>query len=149
MILQMADEEKKQAKEAEKAQKQAEKEALKAKKERIKASKPKKAKDGNIFKRMGRAIKKFFKDFKGTCKKIVWPDAKTVWKKSGIVLVVVLLVGAGVWLVDFAFQRSVRGVQHLAENYHEGKAEEESESAAAEEASDEFVLPESDTADAK
>ena len=39
--------------------------------------------------RTSKGTKKFFKDFKGECKKIVWPDAKTVLKSTGIVLLVV------------------------------------------------------------
>ncbi len=106
----MADENKQVDKEALKAQKQAEKEALKAKKERIKQSKPKK--EGNIFTRMFKAIKKFFKDFKGTCKKVIWPDRKTVFKNTLIVLVTVIIVGAGIWLADYAFTQGIRGVQN-------------------------------------
>lgn len=134
----MADENKQVDKEALKAQKQAEKEALKAKKERIKQSKPKK--EGNVFTRMLNAIKKFFKDFKGTCKKVIWPDRKTVLKNTLIVFVTVIIVGAGIWIVDFAFSRGIRGVQDaIAESVsiseeeaalEEGDAEDESETAA-------------------
>ena len=106
----MADEKRQADKEALKAQKQAEKEALKAKKERIKQSKPKK--EGNIFTRMLNAIKKFFKDFKGTCKKVIWPDRKTVLKNTLIVFITVVVVGAGIWIVDFAFSRGIRGIQN-------------------------------------
>lgn len=105
----MADENRQVDKEALKAQKQAEKEALKAKKERIKQSKPKK--EGNVFTRMFAAIKKFFKDFKGTCKKVIWPDRKTVLKNTLIVLVTVVIVGAGIWLADFAFSQGIRAIQ--------------------------------------
>ena len=127
MILQVADEKKQADKEALKAQKQAEKEALKAKKERIKQSKPKKSDQGNIFVRMGRAIKKFFKDFKGTCKKVIWPDRKTVLRNTLIVFVTVLIVGVGIWLVDFAFTRGIRGVQNAVEEHV--SAQEENEAA--------------------
>ena len=106
----MADENKQVDKEALKAQKQAEKDALKAKKERIKQSKPKK--EGNFFTRMLKAIKKFFKDFKGTCKKVIWPDRKTVLRNTLIVLVTVVIVGAGIWLADFAFSQGIRGIQN-------------------------------------
>ena len=112
----MADENKKVDKEALKAQKQAEKEALKAKKERIKQSKPKKSDQGNIFVRMWNAIKKFFKDFKGTCKKVIWPDRKTVLKNTLIVFVTVLIVGIGIWIVDFGLTKSIRGIQNAMDN---------------------------------
>lgn len=112
----MADENKKVDKEALKAQKQAEKEALKAKKERIKQSKPKKSDQGNIFVRMWNAIKKFFKDFKGTCKKVIWPDRKTVLKNTLIVFVTVLIVGIGIWIVDFGLTKGIRGIQNAMDD---------------------------------
>lgn len=115
MIKRVADEKKQADKEALKAQKKAEKEALKAKKERIKQSKPKKSAQGNIFVRMGRAIAKFFKDFRGTCKKVIWPDRKTVLKNTLIVFITVVIVGAGIWIFDFALSRSIRGVQNVIE----------------------------------
>ena len=118
----MADENKQVDKEALKAQKQAEKDALKAKKERIKQSKPKK--EGNFFTRMLKAIKKFFKDFKGTCKKVIWPDRKTVLKNTLIVLLVTVIVGAGIWLADFAFTQGIRGVQNAIDGGNETATEE-------------------------
>ena len=110
----MADENKQVDKEALKAQKQAEKEALKAKKERIKQSKPKK--EGNVFTRAAAAVKKFCKDFKGTCKKVIWPDRKTVLRNTLIVFLVTIVVGAGIWVADFAFSRGIRGIQSVIEN---------------------------------
>ena len=41
---------------------------------------PKKKK--NVFVSMGKNIKKFFKDLRGECKKVVWPDSKTVLKSG-------------------------------------------------------------------
>ncbi len=137
MILQVADENKKAEKEALKAQKKAEKEALKAKKERIKQSKPKKSDRGNIFVRMGRAIKKFFKDFRGTCKKIIWPDRKTVMKNTLVVFVTVLVIGIGIWLVDFAFTSGVGALTDAAEAYAAEQESIEEASAEAEEEEDE------------
>lgn len=130
----MADENKKVDKEALKAQKQAEKEALKAKKERIKQSKPKK--EGNVFTRMLNSIKKFFKDFKGTCKKVIWPDRKTVFKNTGIVIVTVVIVGVGIWIADFAFSRGIRGIQNVISNE---SVSEEAEDNKTEDASNEDV----------
>ncbi len=56
--------------------------------------------NGNIFVRAGKAIKKFCKDIKGEIKKIVWPDAKTVLKSTGIVLAVVAICGLAIFAVD-------------------------------------------------
>lgn len=94
-------------KEAQKLAKEAQKAAEKAKKERIKQSKPKK--EGNAFSRAGNGIKKFWKDFTGTCKKIVWPGGKQVLKSSLVVLVSIIVVGA----VIFGFDT---GINALFEN---------------------------------
>lgn len=99
---------KQQQKLDEKEAKRAAKEALKDKKERIKKNKPKKNEDApNIFVRILNAIKRFFKDFKGTAKKVVWPDRKTVLKSSLVVFAVVIVVGAGIWLVDYGLSTSI------------------------------------------
>ena len=79
--------------------------------------KPAKAKKGNIFARMGKAIKGFIKDFRGETKKIVWPGAKEVIKSTGVVLLAVLVIGAGIWLVDWLLSLGVDGVMELAEKY--------------------------------
>ena len=104
-------------KEALKAAKEAEKAAKKAKQERIKQSKPKK--DGSAFSRAGKTVKKFFKDFAGTCKKIVWPTGKQVIKNSLVVLATIIVIGAVVALIDFGltkiFDLGEQGVVSLAE----------------------------------
>ena len=79
--------------------------------------KPAKAKKGNIFVRIGKAIKGFIKDFRGETKKIVWPGAKEVLKSTGVVLVAVLIIGAGIWLVDWLLSLGVDGVMNLADKY--------------------------------
>ncbi len=83
-----------------------------------------KAKKGNIFVRMGKAIKGFIKDFKGETKKIVWPGAKEVIKSTGVVLLAVLVIGAGIWLVDWLLSLGVDGVMELAEKYGRSASEE-------------------------
>ncbi len=104
-------------KEALKSAKEAEKAAKKAKQERIKQSKPKK--DGSAFSRAGKTVKKFFKDFTGTCKKIVWPSGKQVVKNSLVVLATIIVIGAVVALFDFGltkiFDLGEQGVVSLAE----------------------------------
>lgn len=104
----MADEKKTLSKEEAAAQKAAAKAAEKERKERIKRNKPKEPKP-NIFVRIWTAIKRFFKDFRGTCKKVIWPDGKTVFKSSIVVLVCTLIIGIGVWLVDWGLSAMVKG----------------------------------------
>lgn len=78
-----------------------------------KASKKKAGKNGdrpNFFVRAAKAIAKFFKDLKGETKKIVWPNAKTVLKNTGIVLAVVLIVGIGIWLIDWGLSAGIDAI---------------------------------------
>ncbi len=56
--------------------------------------------NGNWFQRAGKAIKKFFKDVKGEVKKIVWPDGKTVFKSTLVVLAAVAICGLAIFGVD-------------------------------------------------
>ena len=60
-----------------------------------------KSKKGNIFVRVGKAIKSFIKDFRGETKKIVWPGLRDVVKNGIIVLIMCGIVGIFIWLVDF------------------------------------------------
>ena len=53
-------------------------------------------------KNVGKAIARFFKDLRGETKKIVWPGPKMVVKSTGVVLATVLILGAGIWIIDFA-----------------------------------------------
>ena len=46
-------------------------------------------------------ISKFFREYKSEMKKISWPTFSEVVKNSLITLVVVLIVGAFIWLVDW------------------------------------------------
>ncbi|MBR6619982.1 MAG: preprotein translocase subunit SecE [Clostridia bacterium] len=94
-----------------------------------KASKKKAGKSGgpNIFVRMGKAIAKFFKDLKGETKKIVWPNAKSVLKNTGIVIAVVLIIGIGIWLVDWGLSAGIDAVLGINTSSSEETSEESSE----------------------
>ncbi len=89
-------------------------------------------KKGNVFKRMGKAIAKFFKEERSETKKIVWPDAKTVLKSTAVVLVVVAVLAVVLWLVDTGLIEGIRALVNLAENVgSEAAAEGETTTAAA------------------
>lgn len=107
----MADEIKKEAAETSKSKPE------KAKKDAAKKNSGKKSgeKKPNIFVRMGKAIAKFFKDERGECNKIVWPDRKTVLKSSLVVIVTVAILGVVIWLVDTGLSEGVRALINLAE----------------------------------
>lgn len=86
----------------------AEKKAKKAEKKSKKA--PSKFSPKNI----GKGIARFFKDLRGETKKIVWPDAKMVVKSTGVVLATVIIIGAGVWILDFAVSGGISALNNAA-----------------------------------
>ena len=94
----------------------------------------KKSDKPSFFTRAGKGTKKFIKDFKGECKKIVWPDAKTVLKSTGVVLLVVAIVAIAVGVIDFGLSTGVTSLKNLAmgetttqavEENHEGHDHED------------------------
>ena len=98
----------------------------------------KKSDKPSFFTRASKGTKKFVKDFKGECKKIVWPDAKTVLKSTGIVLLVVAIVAIAVGIVDFGLSTGVTSLKNLAmgetttqagEENHEGHDHEHEDEA--------------------
>ena len=64
------------------------------------ASKGDKSKDDKVS--FFKNIAKFFLDCKNEIKKIVWPTPKSVFKNTGIVLVVILIIGLFVFGLDTA-----------------------------------------------
>ena len=79
-------------------------------------------------KNIGKGIVRFFKDLRGETKKIVWPDAKMVVKSTGVVLATVLILGAGVWILDFAVSGGISALNNAAnetEVVTEASSEEE------------------------
>ena len=74
----------------------------------------KKSDKPSFFTRASKGTKKFVKDFKGECKKIVWPDAKTVLKSTGIVILVVAIVAIVVGVIDLGLSSGVKGLKNLA-----------------------------------
>lgn len=112
----------------------AEKVAAAEKKQNKKPANP----DGNFFVRAGKAIKKFCKDLKGEIKKIVWPDAKTVFKSTAIVLAVVLVVGLVIFGIDTLLTEGISLLQGLADK-KDTAAEVTTQAAAAINAADFFI----------
>ena len=106
----MADENKKVSAENTKPAKQVkDKKAEKpAKTAKVKDKKP------NVCVRMGRSIKKFFKELRGESKKVVWPDRKTVLKSSLVVIVSVVIIGVVIWLIDTGLSELVKLLINLA-----------------------------------
>ncbi|MBQ9329395.1 MAG: preprotein translocase subunit SecE [Oscillibacter sp.] len=50
----------------------------------------------------------WFREMKSELKKVVWPSRKTVAKNTGTVLLCSLLIGACIWIFDFAAQSVVK-----------------------------------------
>lgn len=90
-----------------------------AKADTSEASKAKKEKKASKFspKNIGKGIAHFFKDLRGETKKIVWPGRQMVIKSTGIVLAVILVIGAGIWLLDFALSGAVTAFNKAADNF--------------------------------
>lgn len=122
----MADEIKKEAAEQPKSKTKAEKTTKGNNAQKSNGDKDKKA---NIFVRMGRGIVKFFKDEKGECKKIVWPDRKTVLKSTLVVIVTVSILAVVIGLVDTGLSEGIKGLVNLAEKV--GNSEETAAAAGA------------------
>ena len=45
---------------------------------------------------------RWFREMKSELKKVVWPNKKTVLKNTGTVLLCSLVIGACIWIFDFA-----------------------------------------------
>ncbi len=66
-------------------------------------------------KKSKKAKKHFFKDLKGETKKIVWPGRKMVIKSTGVVLLAILVIGAGIWIIDYALSGAIKAFNEAAD----------------------------------
>ena len=78
-------------------------------------------------KNIGKGIVRFFKDLRGETKKIVWPDAKMVVKSTGVVLATILVLGAVVWIIDFAVSGGITALNSAANEVTEVVTEDASD----------------------
>lgn len=69
--------------------------ADKAEKEKAKAKAEKEKKPG-----IGKRIGRFFRELRSELKKVSWPTRADTLKKTGIVIVCVIVVGIIVWIFD-------------------------------------------------
>ena len=98
--------------------------ATKAKKTENKAKKaPSKFSPKNV----GKGIARFFKDLRGETKKIVWPGPKMIVKSTGIVLASILVLGAVVWIIDFAVSGGISALNSAANEVTEIVTEDASD----------------------
>ena len=61
-------------------------------------------------------IKSLFVDCKVELKKIVWPSQKTVWKNTGIVLMMISIMGVFVALLDTGLMQLLSLVMSISSN---------------------------------
>lgn len=61
-------------------------------------------------------IRSFFVDCKVELKKIVWPSQKTVWKNTGIVLMMIFIMGVFVALLDAGLMQLLSLVMSISRN---------------------------------
>lgn len=54
----------------------------------------------NVFVRFGKGIGRFFRDGRSEIKKVVWPKPKSVFKNAGIVLLIIIVLGAFIFGLD-------------------------------------------------
>ena len=113
------------------------------KEEKVSAKKDAPQKPKKPKKHVWAAIKKWFKDMRGENKKIVWPSRKMVLKSTGVVIAAILVIGIGIWILDFAISGAVGAVNKAAQN-----AQQETTTEAPTEAGDaEVAVTGEDTAD--
>ena len=87
-----------------------------AKAEKAKTSKKSGKNKENIFVRIIKAIKRFFKDLRGEVKKITWPNAKEVLKGTLVTIVCIAIIGVVVFLVDLGLTKGINGLRTVAQN---------------------------------
>lgn len=51
---------------------------------------------------------RWFREMKSELKKIIWPDAKTVAKNTGTVLLCSLAIGVCIWVFDYVVVNAVQ-----------------------------------------
>ena len=53
-------------------------------------------------------VKRFFRDVKGECKKVVWPSKKQTMNNTGIVIVVMVISAAFVGCLDIVTSQLIK-----------------------------------------
>jgi preprotein translocase subunit SecE len=129
------------------AQKAREEKEAKKKLKAAEKAKPgdKDQKEKKVGKGGAKKARKWLKDFRGEVKKIVWPPFKVVLKNTGIVLVTVVIIGALVWIVDFALTRSVTWLKTFASGLPQSTTSDSANAETTTEALANLIEPEPET----
>lgn len=92
-------------------------------------------------------IARWFKDFRGEIKKIFWPDGKTVFRNTIIVIIVVAIAAAIIYLFDQGMSLGLKGIKNLAaEKTTTAAASEETDAQTSTEALEEITEAATDNA---
>jgi preprotein translocase subunit SecE len=94
--------------------------------EKAKSKKQKSDKPG-AFARFRKSTVRFFKDFRGEIKKIVWPDLKMVLKSSGVVIASIAIFLVFIWLIDLGLSKSIDLLSDVARGADSGAGEDAGE----------------------
>ena len=69
--------------------------------------------DNKTEKKKGSGASKRFREMKSELKKVVWPTWNQVVKNTGIVIAMIIIVGAFIALADFGLKAGVRALLML------------------------------------
>ena len=92
-------------------------------------------------------IARWFKDLRGEIKKIFWPDGKTVFRNTLIVLIVVAIAAAVIYLFDQGMSLGLKGIKKLAADKKETTASDEATGETSQEALESITETETEGAD--
>ena len=78
-----------------------------------KPAKKDKDKKPNAVVRRIKAIGKYFREMKSELKKVIWPNHKTVFRNTVVVIAVVLVLGIMIWVFDWLAAAVISALVHL------------------------------------
>jgi preprotein translocase SecE subunit len=90
----------------------------------------------------------WFKGFWSEVKRIVWPDGKTVFRNTVIVIIVVAIAAAVIYLFDQGMTLGLKGVKNLAADKTTTAASDGTDAQTSQEALDEVTEAQSETTEA-
>ena len=93
-------------------------------------------------------IARWFKDLRGEIKKIFWPDGKTVFRNTLIVIIVVAIAAAIIYLFDQGMSLGLKGIKQLAADKTTTAASDGTDAQTSEEALNEVTEAQSETTEA-
>lgn len=90
-------------------------------------------------------IAQWFKGFWSEVKRIVWPDGKTVFRNTVIVIIVVAIAAAVIYLFDQGMTLGLKGVKNLAAEKTTTAVSDSADGQTSQEALDQTTAPAQET----